>query len=171
MTNEERQALIERCNQLYHYNPESGQLIRKINSSNAKAGAVVGCLNKADGYLKVTVFNKRYQAHRIIYLMMTGTLPDEIDHINGVRNDNRWCNLRVACRIDNARNTTKPKTNTSGHKGVTWRKRDRKWCAQIQVNGKGVFLGNFEDIEIAALVASEARDKYFGQFNRKAEGG
>lgn len=166
MTNEEKKTLIEECDRLFSYDPESGIVTRKIRSSNALAGSEVGCL-RSDGYLRVSVMNKKYQLHRIIFLMVKGYMPKEIDHINGIENDNRWSNLREVTGSQNGMNKPMPKTNTSGVLGVTWKPRDRKWAVQMGLNGKCLYFGQYADFELAELVSREAREKYFGEYIRK----
>ncbi len=114
------------------------------------------------------MFNQKlYKVHRLIWLWMTGDWPEkDIDHINGVRDDNRWINLRLADDKRNQQNAKMPKTNTSGIKGVSWHKRDKKWLVNIKIGGKGYCFGAFDSIEFAELVAHEAREKYHGEFAR-----
>src|SRR3546814_8274071 len=82
---------------------------------------------------------------------MTGKWPrGEVDHRNGARDDNRWCNLRKATKAQNQANARRRRDNTSGVKGVTWNKARKKWVAQIQAGGKRMSLGGFPTIEAAA---------------------
>jgi hypothetical protein len=88
----------------------------------------------------------------------------EVDHINGNKFDNRRCNLRLATHNQNQQNCVAYKNNTSGFKGVTWNKRDQKWCAQIRINSKRKHIGYFDDpIEAAKAydkAAKELHDKF-----------
>lgn len=151
-----------RLRYLFSYNPDTGKFIR-LNSSH-KSGALrkgeVGCLS-SDGYIKIGVDGVLYQAHRLVWLYMTGKMPKaQLDHINQVRNDNRWCNLREATNQENNRNQTKRKTNTSGVTGV-WRfKKNGKWCAEIMVDAKKVWLGYYEDKFNAICARKSAEVKY-----------
>jgi hypothetical protein len=90
----------------------------------------------------------------------------EIDHINGVRTDNRVENLRVATRSENMQNTKKPVTNKSGKKGVSWDKTTGKWRAEIRANGKKYNLGRFKTIEEAFKAHESAADKLHRCFAR-----
>ena len=94
--------------------------------------------------------------------------PDgmETDHINCNKLDNRKENLRFCNRSQNEANRFKYNNNTSGRKGICWNKDRQKWVAQIQVNGKGVYLGRFTDIEDAAKAYEKAATEYFGEFAR-----
>lgn len=96
--------------------------------------------------------------------------PDglEVDHINGEGLDNRRCNLRAATRAQNARNSHVSNANTSGYKGVSWDKRDRKWQAFIAVNGLRHFLGRFACPTAASLAYARASRELHKEFGRTA---
>jgi hypothetical protein len=100
--------------------------------------------------------------------MFNGYVADIIDHIDGNTSNNRPENLRAATHLGNARNAKKRKDNKSGHKNVFWNKSANKWAVSLSVNNKLRHFGYFEDLELAAFVASEARDKYHGEFARTA---
>jgi hypothetical protein len=89
-----------------------------------------------------------------------------IDHINGNPLDNQKCNLRICSQKQNTRNRDGVKRNTSGHKGVFWKKDHNKWCAYINVNSKHVFLGYFNHSLDAAIAYDKAALKYFGEYAR-----
>jgi len=147
---------------LFEY--RNGELYRlKRVSQNTQTGDKVGHPD-ARGYLKVTIGNKPYLVHRIIFLMHHGYLPDTIDHIDGNPANNCIENLREATQQQNCYNSSTHGRNTSGHRGVSWSKVWGKWQAYVNANKKRKFLGYFEDLELAALVASEARDLYHGKF-------
>ena len=84
------------------------------------AGSIVGSLN-GSGYWQTTIDGDMFAVHRLIYQMFFGSIPEDliIDHINGIRSDNRIENLRTIPFSLNARNQKKRKTNTTGHTGVT----------------------------------------------------
>lgn len=84
------------------------------------SGSVVGSLN-GSGYWQTTINGDMFAVHRLVYQMFFGTIPEGliIDHINGIRSDNRVQNLRTISFSLNARNQKKRKTNTTGHTGVT----------------------------------------------------
>jgi len=121
---------------------------------------------REDGYVRIKVNNRLYLAHRIIFLMVNGYLPKEIDHIDGNRSNNKIENLREVTKSENAQNRKTPINNTSGVKGVCWHKATKKWYVQLQVNKKNKYFGTYDDLELAQLVAIEARDKYHNQFAR-----
>lgn len=150
--------------ELLHYNPESGVLTWAKSRKRIRVGEVAGHLN-ARGYLQICINYKRYMAHRLAWLYVHGKWPaHEIDHINGVRNDNRLCNLREATHIENIQNQPMPKTNTSGVKGVWWDKKERKWCAACRVNKKRYYIGYFTDITKAESAVMKFREQHHGKF-------
>jgi len=103
-------------------------------------GKIAGCLFKR-GYRYIKINEKSHQSHRLAFLWMTGDFPTkgmEVDHINGERSDNRWCNLRLVNRAENMKNQKIYKNNTSGHLGVHHHKDGRAsaWEAYIKADGK-----------------------------------
>lgn len=129
------------------YDPETGIFIRLISrNTRFKAGMVAGSPNTV-GYSHIQVNGVLYKSHRLAWLYMTGSMPKEfIDHINGVKGDNRFCNLREATRSENNRNVTKRANNKSGHKGVYWDKKESKWIAYARVDYKPHRIGAFYEI-------------------------
>lgn len=119
--------------------------------SNEKAGA-----DHVHGYINIKLFHVLYRAHRLAFLYMTAEFPNQVDHINRVRNDNRWMNLRAANHQINQQNRSKQSTNTSGFNGVYFDKHANKWRARISVNGKHHHLGRFDNIEDAISARKEA---------------
>lgn len=87
-----------------------------------------------------------------------------VDHIDHNTLDNRKCNLRVATKSENAANCRSHKRTTSKFKGVYWKKKDKKWCAAIRVQGESRHLGLFKLEKLAALAYDMAATKYFGVF-------
>lgn len=115
---------------------------------------------KDTGYKAGKIFNKNHRAHRVIWAIMHGRWPDDnIDHINGVKSDNRLVNLRDVPQSVNMRNMVKLRANTSGICGVLWHKKAQKWVAQISLHGRQTYLGIFDNIEdaTAARKAAEVR--------------
>ncbi len=147
---------------LFEYR-EGALFYRQRPSQNTLVGNRAGYVDK-NGYRKMSIKNKRYQEHRIIFLMHHGYLPDTIDHIDGNPANNRIENLREATQQQNCYNSSTHGRNTSGHRGVSWSKVLGKWQTYVNANKKRKFLGYFEDLELAALVASEARTLYHGNF-------
>lgn len=135
---------VERVNALLQYCPETGELIQRFNrGGTAKKGFQAGHINP-DGYRRVRVDGKQFMAHRLAWLVFYGTWPaNEIDHINGKKDDNRIANLRVVSRAENEWNKPATTCTTSGYRGVTWDPQYRKWRAQITVNGRKFHVGRF----------------------------
>jgi len=104
-------------------------------------------------------------AHRLAFVYMTDDFPpNQIDHINGKTDDNRWSNLRICTQSQNKANSGKHKNNTSGYKGVCWRKDNKKWTAGICHEGKRFHLGFFDDKEDAAMAYNKAAVELHGEF-------
>lgn len=142
------------------YEPDTGQLRWvKTNSPRAQAGSIAGCKCKSKGYILVRVNNRLMSAHRIIWMLVYGEYPSEIDHIDGDRSNNRIENLRSVNRSGNNQNRGIQKNNISGVTGVRFDQERSKWSAQIQVNKKIKHLGRFKTMEEAAAAYAEAKAK------------
>jgi hypothetical protein len=113
-----------------------------------------------DGYFVGAVFHHNFKAHRVCWMIATGECPDQIDHINGVRNDNRLANLRSVDFRGNATNTARAKNNTSGTTGVHWDKGAGAWVARISMRGERHLLGAFDKIEDAIRARKEAETRF-----------
>lgn len=123
------------------------------------------------GYLRGSIHNKPYMAHRIVFAIYTGEWPTLVDHINGDKTDNRPSNLRPATPSQNQHNQKLSKRNSSGIKGVSWSERDKRWCAQITVNKKRINLGSFLTREEAAKASERARTLYHNSYDASIEAG
>ena len=158
-----------RIHRLFNYNPDTGLFVRTMNKSNGhRVGDVVGSADDK-GYLTMMVDGRSHKVHRIAWLYMTGEHPtDQIDHINGIKSDNRWVNLREATPLQNCINRNTPKHNTSGITGVTFDKSTNKWRAQIMLQGKTFWLGSFDTIKEAAASRKGAANLLFGEWQRRA---
>ena len=122
----------------------------------------VGDLN--NGYLRTSINGNREKIHRIIYAMHHGYIPKIIDHINGNKLDNRIENLREVTIAQNNFNSKKPITNTSGIKGISWKKDIKKWIVRIPVNGKKKSFGTYFDLEVAKFVIQTMRHHFHKEF-------
>jgi hypothetical protein len=143
-----------------------GELYWKISKAQKlKIGQIAGGLRN-DGRKATKINNKLYLNHRLIFFYHYGYFPTMIDHIDLNPLNNKIENLREVTRAQNNWNTLKPIRNKSGIKNVSWHKASKKWAVQIGVNGKNKILGYFADIELAELVAVEARNKYHGIYAR-----
>lgn len=137
-------------------------LVRRPSyAGKAQPGAEAGWMLKV-GYRYLTIDQQDIGAHRVVWLFGTGNWPrGHIDHINGNRGDNRFCNLREATQAENNQNHHGQRSNnTSGVKGVVFDKRRQKWLAQISANRKHYHLGRFDTIEQATEAIRAGRAKY-----------
>jgi hypothetical protein len=107
--------------------------------------------------------SKTMLLHRFITNAPKGTI---VDHINGNTLDNRKCNLRFCTIVENSRNRKRNMMNISGYKGISFKKRNNKWQAQIEVNQKAIYLGIFNTPEEAYKAYCEASKKYHKEFGR-----
>jgi len=115
-----------------------------VTNSRIHIGMVAGTKNHPSGYVYIFIDKIKYLAHRLAWLYVHGEFPQNcIDHINGVKSDNRIINLRDATRMENSCNRGKNKNNTSGFKGVSFYKNSKKYHAEIRGNGKRKRLGCF----------------------------
>lgn len=164
-------ALFLECHRRFRY--ENGNLIYKINSgTKMQIGDIAGYFNNRRGgksYGRVEIFNKPYLIHRLVFLMHNGWLPEQVDHIDNTKDNNRIENLRAANNAENHRNTPAPKTNTSGVKGVCWIEDRRKWRAAIRINGKHKLIGMFKTLPEATIAIRAAREKHHGEFANHGE--
>lgn len=133
------------------------------NRSSKKAGLEAGG-ESGHGYRRVNFDNKKFYTHQIIYLMEHGYIPEYIDHIDGNGLNNNISNLRACTKAQNAHNSKIPSHNKSGVKNVEWSKQKQKWHCLMRVSKKVIHIGFFEDLELAELVAFEAREKFHGKF-------
>lgn len=108
------------------------------------AGKEALATTDGDGYRFGSVFKKLYKSHRVIWLLKHKNWPEQIDHINGVRSDNRICNLRSIPACENQKNMKRASNNTSGVTGVYFNRECGCWCACIKVNKKVIYLGSFK---------------------------
>ena len=153
------------------YDPETGYLwwIKQNIGSGIPKNLFkpAGYLNR--GYISIESSSKgirfRHGAHRLAWLLYYGVWPKkQIDHINGVRDDNRIVNLREATNAENSKNR-KPRVGCSSrYKGVSLDKRFGKWEVKIKVNYKSIYLGRYDNEEEAALAYNEAALKIFGGY-------
>ena len=112
------------------------------------------------GHLQGSILGRKYLAHRVIWAFHTGLWPElTIDHINGVRDDNRIENLRLVSLTENCRNRRLQANNTSGLNGIRFR--DNKWQARITVGQKNIHLGVFSSRD-EAITARKAAARAYG---------
>lgn len=144
------------------YDPETGKFHHLLASGNRSTGDEAGSTSSY-GYISINVGGRKYLAHRIAWVWMTGDQVNGfIDHINGNRSDNRWKNLRWASHASNAMNRVAARRNASGFKGVV--QRGDRWSAYIKLNRRQFFLGSYETAAEAAAAYDGAARVLFGNF-------
>lgn len=135
----------EKLRELFKYDPETGVFTWRVNigrMKRIKAGTLAGGIN-TKGYWRVKIGGRYFQAHRLAWLYVHGVWPvDQIDHINGIKTDNRFANLRDVSHSVNQQNQRRAtRNNNTGLLGVTAIK--NRWQAQIGVDGTTKYLGCF----------------------------
>ena len=153
------QKLIKK---LFSY--EDGKLIRRIGrSGGGKVGSPAGHYNDS-GYLIVGIGGSAHRVHRLVFLYHYGYIPTNIDHINGVRDDNRIENLRACTISQNGFNMKARENCSSKFKGVSWSKERRLWEAYVNTGNIRKRLGRFWDEEVAAQIVSIERVRSHKEF-------
>lgn len=148
------------------YTPDTGALVWLERSGAGCRTDLVGKRAgnlRSDGYLHVSVFGRKYLAHRLVWLHVTGTWPaGEIDHRNGVRDDNRFENLRDVTKVVNQQNRRDGK-GAQRALGVDFYRATGKFRARIKVDGRTLSLGHFDtkDEAVSAYVNAK-RDMHEG---------
>ena len=143
------------------YDPETGLFVWKIKpAKNRESGGIAGGIS-SNGYWRISVYGVRRTAHRIAWLYVHGEWPkQDIDHINGVRTDNRIDNLRVVSRSINLQNqrTAKSHNKSTGILGAY--PAGNRFTSRIQVFGQDIYLGCFETAQQAHMAYIKAKRKY-----------
>lgn len=171
---EKNEITIEMLREFLEYNPESGKLYWKTrgykwfekNSRpaehcakawNTKHSGKEAFIRVGDnGYLFGKIFMHSYLAHRVIWAMVTSEWPDQVDHRNGIRGDNRWINLNNVTHAQNARNSKSLTRNCFKTYGVGFHKRVGKYRAYI---GRNIHLGYFDTLDEAIKARSVAENE------------
>jgi hypothetical protein len=158
----------ERLGELFSWDIDQGYLVWRVTRGSGTKGSRAGTINNC-GYLSTSIKGERYLIHRIIWMLGSGSDPMglQVDHINGNRLDNRFCNLRIAERIDNNKNVKVHRDNKCGHLGITQHK-PGVWRARIMKNGKNMHIGLFASIEQAVEARRKAELEFHGDFSSHA---
>lgn len=155
----------EELKQVLIYNPQTGIFNWKIKKNGIKPCKSAGCFCK-DGYARIRINQKLYTAHRLAFLYMIGSIPEQVDHIDMDKKNNKWENLRSSNNAKNSANKTKYKNNKSGFKGVHFVKNRKKcWESSIKVNGIKFFIGYFNTAEEAAIAYDKKAIELLGEYS------
>ena len=142
---------------LLHYDPETGVFTwLKRPSNRVEIGQEAGYINRHLGYRIIGILGQVYFAHRLAFLYMKGKWPREIDHVNRVKSDNKWENLREVSRSENSINKDLQANNKSGHKGIHWNEDCQKWHVSITRDGRVKYVGLFESLDEAVIARRKA---------------
>lgn len=162
------ESMVDKLKEAFDYNPATGALTWSktrsgINTNNGYAGTL-----NPNGYTIIKFEGELIYAHRIVFLIHHGCIPEEIDHINGEKSDNRIENLRASDKYKNRHNARISVRNKSGVKGVSWCKKTNKWLASVTYMGERHVVGRFSDIENASREVMRKREELHGEFARHA---
>jgi hypothetical protein len=135
----------------------------KVLSWKDKSRETKICFNTA-GYPMIRFANNARLVHRLVFLMIHGYLPTELDHKNGDKKDYSIDNLRPATRSQNTQNRSAEKDNRSGFKGVSWDTRYKRWEVRVAKHGKVYRKVGFKDAKDADEFACLLRDLVHGEF-------
>ena len=157
----------DRLKELVDYDPETGVFTWKVSRPNGIYPGMIAGQTDMRGYGRISLDGKRYKLHRLAYLYYHGFVPSMLDHIDGDTVNNRISNLRPCTGTENNLNRSYTKANQLKIKNVHQDIKSGKYIVQVLIEGKRQYLGRFDDLELAELVATEARNKHYGLFNRK----
>lgn len=148
------------------YCKDTGIFTWNTNRNRIKKGDIVGS-KSSKGYLTTTLFSKPYRLHRLAWFYVYEVWPKgQIDHINGVKDDNRISNLRDVEPSENSQNRSKPrKINFSKTLGVSFSKKTGKYQSSVMVNGKSYHLGTFKTAEEASSAYNAKKTELTQFFN------
>lgn len=160
---------------LFSYSPDTGDLTWRVNTKATPKGKPVGTVVKGrsetyTSYINVKVLGDFYKAHRLIWLLQTGSWPKGyIDHIDGNGLNNAWSNLREATASQNCINQRVRSDSTSGVRGVSYDKSRNLWYVYINIGNMRKHLGRYDTKDEAIAVRSAAEKLYHGDYVRKLD--
>lgn len=146
---------------------EDGTLVYKVDGKTKRKGDSAGYVDP-NGYVRVSLAkNIKEYAHRVVWFIHTGEEATVIDHINGIRTDNRIENLRGCTQQENSRNKTTKRTRKNALPRNVYAQKDGRFRVMINLNGKATQIGSYGSMEEAASSAVKARKEYYGEFAGK----
>jgi len=145
---------------ILHYNPDTGVFTYTSTSRNGWNGRTAGSIDYY-GYRNLRILGTIYKAHRVAFLYMNGRWPtNDIDHINGTKDDNRWLNIRDVTKSGNLKNQKLNSRNTSRCTGVSWCAQTKKWVVRIKDGKQYRGLGRYGDFFEAVCARKRANIKF-----------
>lgn len=156
---------VERLREVLSYDPQGGKFYWRVDRPNGvTAGSeALGYIDNK-GYRRVKIDGVSCKLHRVAWALSHDNWPNQIDHVNGKKDDNRLENLRLADGTQNNANKRKLSNNSSGYKGVSFYKRHKLWMAYISINRHRIHLGYFDNPEAAHSAYCAAALKHFGDY-------
>lgn len=145
---------------LFLYDETTGEFIARVSRRGRPKGTLLGSTGATHGYLEISIDGTNLLLHRVIWLYQTGKLPEQVDHIDHNKHNNKWDNLREVCNTTNLKNCSISKNSVTRVNGVSYCKRLRKYRAYIMVNRKQINLGWFKDINDAIAARKQADIDY-----------
>ena len=152
---------LEKVREYFGYDPSTGEFRWIKNKKKGRIGALAGEIVATTGYRRICFDGKRVFAHRLAYAWMTGEWPETVDHINRVRTDNRWENLRSATRSQQQGNA-----RGAGKTRGVYQDRGRKmWRARLtRRHGGNINVGTYATKEEAQEAFDAVAVQHFGEF-------
>lgn len=158
---------LDRLREVLSYAPDTGLFTWRVALRRSVVRGTTAGSPDHDGYTLIRIDGTAYKAHRLAWFYTLGDWPlGPLDHVNGSRSDNRIENLREATIRQNAFNMKA--RGASSWKGVAWNSKDKRWFAQIRIDGKKVHIGSFRDEREAAEAYLFAALEHHGEFARAA---
>lgn len=144
---------------------KNGELYWKKSPANHIYKDMLAGSNDTKGYIQVRLHRKKYHVHRIIWILHNGAIPKNlyIDHIDGIKSNNKIENLRLSTNSQNQQNAKRSTYNTTGVKGLSYNQASRLWRGQVMINGKSVYKSSMKREYIENWLI-EQREKLHGEF-------